>query len=86
MPHTRSAKKRMRKSREARLRNRSAKSAMKTAIKKVLAASSPEEAMEAFRMATSAIDRTAKKGIIHKNTAARYKSRLARIVQNLARA
>ncbi|HIE04893.1 MAG TPA: 30S ribosomal protein S20 [Candidatus Latescibacteria bacterium] len=86
MPHTRSAKKNMRKSHKARLRNRSAKSAMRTAIRKVLASSSPEEATEALRRATSVIDRTAKKGIIHKNTAARYKSRLARIVQNLVQA
>ncbi len=86
MPHTRSARKRMRTSREARLRNRSARSAMKTAIKKVLAASSREEALEALRRATSIIDRTASKGIIHRNTAARYKSRLARFVERMGMA
>ena len=36
-----------------------------------------DEAREAVRMATSALDRAAEKGIIHKNNAARRKSRLA---------
>ena len=86
MPHTRSAWKRMRTSREARLRNRSVRSAMKTAIKKVMTASSREEAAEALRRATSIIDRTASKGVIHRNAAARYKSRLAKLVERMAQA
>ncbi|HID11160.1 MAG TPA: 30S ribosomal protein S20 [Candidatus Latescibacteria bacterium] len=84
MSHTRSAWKRIRTSREARLRNRSVRSAMKTAIKKVMTASSREEATEALRRATSIIDRTASKGVIHRNAAARYKSRLAKLVERMA--
>jgi len=84
LSHTRSAWKRIRTSREARLRNRSVRSAMKTAIKKVMTASSREEATEALRRATSIIDRTASKGVIHRNAAARYKSRLAKLVERMA--
>jgi len=57
---------------------------MKTAIKKVMTASSREEATEALRRATSIIDRTASKGVIHRNAAARYKSRLAKLVERMA--
>jgi len=59
---------------------------MKTAIKKVMTASSREEAAEALRRATSIIDRTASKGVIHRNAAARYKSRLAKLVERMAQA
>ena len=59
-----------------RLRNRSAKSAMKTYVKKALAAEG-EAVEQAVNMAVKSIDKAAQRGIIHPNQAARRKSRLA---------
>jgi len=58
--------------------NKSKRSAMRTAIKKVLAAATPEEARSAIPDAMRAIDKCAKKNIIHDNAAARRKSQLAK--------
>lgn len=80
MPNTRSAAKRLRQTKGRTERNRSAKSRLRTSIKKVrlaLDAGNREAAMAAFRAAVSIIDKTASKGVIHSRTAARYKSRLA---------
>jgi small subunit ribosomal protein S20 len=73
MPNTPSAKKRLRQDAKKRLRNMAAKTRIKTETKKALTGG---EATTAF----SAIDRAAAKGIIHRNTAARKKSRLAKRV------
>jgi len=65
----------MRKSRAATVRNRAQRSTLRTALKKARAeASSPEEVLRAV----SLLDRAARKGLIHKNTAARYKSHMAK--------
>lgn len=88
MPITKSAQKQLRKSRERRLRNRRAKSSLKTAIKKVregLERHDREAAGKAMEMALPVIDKAAGKGFIHKNAAARYKSRLARQLHVLSR-
>lgn len=69
MPNTRSAKKRLRQDEKKRIRNQAAKTRIKTETKKALAGGDVATAL-------SAIDRAAAKGIIHKNTAARKKSRL----------
>lgn len=78
MANTRSALKNIRKSLKRRLRNKSAKSAMKTWIKKARLAiqTDPTTAWEKVKKAISVIDKTAERGIIHKNNAARRKSRL----------
>lgn len=81
MPNIKSVKKDVIKSRKNRLRNVAAKSAMKTFIKKARTAveSSSQDAAataEAVRQACKAIDKTTERGIIHKNQAARRKSRL----------
>jgi small subunit ribosomal protein S20 len=81
MAHSASAKKRIRQSEKARLRNKSYKSRMKTYIKKFLTSleqENKEAAVEAYKMAAKIIDRTASKGVIHKNAAARRKSRLSK--------
>ncbi|MDE2485369.1 MAG: 30S ribosomal protein S20 [candidate division NC10 bacterium] len=81
MPITKSAQKHMRQSQKRRLRNRAAKSTLKTVIKKVRAGIEERDrdaAEKAFMQAVPFIDRAAGKGFIHKNAAARYKSRLAR--------
>jgi small subunit ribosomal protein S20 len=70
----------VKKSRKNHLRNVSAKSAMKTFIKKAKATieggGTPEEIVSSVTQTVSVIDKTAQRGIIHKNAAARRKSRL----------
>ena len=74
MPNIASGEKNMRKSRAANLRNRAQRSTLRTALKKAQAASSAaSDKLAAVRL----LDRAARKGLIHRNTAARYKSRLA---------
>ncbi|MEW5762126.1 MAG: 30S ribosomal protein S20 [Bacillota bacterium] len=79
MPKTRSAKKRVEIIRKRTERNRRLKSALRTAVKRfeeTLAAGAREEAQQRLRRALVAIDKAVTKGILHKNTAARKKSRL----------
>ena len=63
-----------------RLRNKAARSEIKTRVKAAVSVSpgAPEEAAEALRIAVKRIDKAAAKGIIHKNQAANRKSRLMR--------
>ena len=75
MPNIASAKKNMRKSRAATVRNRAQRSALRTALKKARA---PEATAEDRLQATSLLDRAARKGLVHRNAAARKKSRLAK--------
>lgn len=75
MPNIASAKKNMRKSRAAAVRNRAQRSALRTALKKARAEGAAPEVATA---AVSLLDRAARKGLIHKNKAARHKSQLAR--------
>jgi small subunit ribosomal protein S20 len=80
MANTKQAKKRVRQSEERRVRNRSHRSSMRTAIKKVLtavSAGSVDEAQSVFRQTQGVIDSMVNKGIIHRNKAARHKSRLS---------
>jgi len=83
MPRTKSAIKRMRKEEKRRLRNKMIKSRMKTFIKRVIEAierKDPELVRQALVKAISEIDKAASKGVIHKNTASRKKSRLQKKV------
>ena len=75
MPNIASAKKNMRKSRAATVRNRAQRSALRTALKK---AQAPDATAEQKLTAASLLDRAARKGLIHKNNAARHKSQIAR--------
>ena len=77
MPNIASAKKNMRKSRAATVRNRAQRSALRTALKK---AQAPDATAENRTAATQLLDRAARKGLIHANTAARHKSRLSKAV------
>ena len=77
MPLHRSAKKRMRQNDKRRLRNRMVKTRLKSLRKKVTASESSEEASQLLREAYKLYDRAADRGVIHKNKAAREKSRLA---------
>jgi small subunit ribosomal protein S20 len=77
MPNNAAARKRMRQEQKRRLHNRSVKSLVKTQITKArTAVALDENAEEAVRAAMSELDRAAKKGVIHRNNAARRKSRL----------
>ena len=75
MPNIASAKKNMRKTRAATVRNRAQRSALRTALKK---ASAPGASAETKLLAVKLLDRSARKGLIHRNAAARQKSRLAK--------
>ena len=75
MPRIDSAKKNMRKSRAANIRNRAQRATLRTALKTAHAGdATPEQRTNA----TSLLDRAARKGLIHKNAAARHKSRMAK--------
>ena len=75
MPRIDSAKKNMRKSRAANIRNRAQRATLRTALKMAKAGTAtPEQQADAV----SLLDRAARKGLIHKNTAARHKSRMAK--------
>ena len=78
--------KRNRQNEKRRLRNRTVRSEISTRTKAALAAAEyddGEEAAETLRAAVQRIDKAAAKGVIHKNTAARRKSRLTREIQRL---
>ena len=57
-------------------RNKAVKSELKTRVKTAINAADTEQADEALRMAVKRLDMAAAKGVIHKNQAARRKSRL----------
>ena len=87
MANIKSAKKRILVAKTRNERTKSEKSAVKTAIKKVeaaVAANDKAAAEAALLSATSIIDKAAKKGVYHKNNAARKVSRLSKAVNTLA--
>jgi len=80
------AKKRARQAEDSRQRNASQRSAMRTSVKalqKAIDDGNKEQATAAYQAAVPALDRMARKGIIHKNAAARSKSRLNAAVRAL---
>ncbi len=82
-----SAAKRHRQSLKRRLTNRTAKSEVRTTIKSFTAAVSSEdkdEAAKAYKLVVKKMDTAAGKGIYHKNTVARKKSRLAKMLNRLS--
>jgi small subunit ribosomal protein S20 len=84
MPNTKSAKKRHRQSLERRARNRAAKSTLKTLVKKVRSAVKDGDApaaAEALKAVQTRLDKAAANKVIHKNAAARVKSRLSAAVK-----
>ena len=86
MANHKSALKKMRQDEVRRLRNKAYKTRVKNVVKTVEAAvneQNKEAAEKALYDAVSVIDRVASKGVIHKNTAARKKSRLAKRVNAL---
>jgi small subunit ribosomal protein S20 len=89
LANTKSAIKHIRQSEKRRIQNRAVKSAARTYVKRARAAaqSAPAEAMPQIVEAIRALDRAAQKGVIHRNNAARRKSRLVKLLrQHEARA
>ena len=87
MPNIKSAKKRVLISKAENERNKAAKSALKTVVKKfdaAVAAGDKEQADGAFKAAVKSVDKAVKKGILHKNTAARKKSSMTLKLNKLA--
>jgi len=85
--NTKSAAKRARQSERRRQHNVALRSRMRTAIKKTtkaLAAGDATQADTAYRVATSAVDTMTSKGLVHRNKAARHKSRLNKALKGLA--
>ena len=79
--------KQLRKDRKRRKRNQAAISELRTLTKQVvvlLRAQKRDEASTLLRKVSSVYDRAARKGVIHRNTAARYKSRLTKRIKTAA--
>lgn len=86
MAHSLSAKKRVRQNTKRRMINRTRKSQVKTQIKhfeNTLSAGDVNSAAEQFRVVVKKIDKVAAKSTMHKRTAARKKSRLAKKLNQL---
>ncbi|MBL1263310.1 30S ribosomal protein S20 [Candidatus Methylomicrobium oryzae] len=87
MANTAQAKKRAKQAEKSRVRNAGQRSNLRTFIKKVIAAinaGDKEKAQAAYNTAVPVIDSAVNKGLIHKNKAARSKSRLNAKVRALA--
>ncbi|HEX9708197.1 MAG TPA: 30S ribosomal protein S20 [Steroidobacteraceae bacterium] len=86
MANTKSAEKRAREAIASRARNVAHRSKVRSAVRKVvesIRAGKKQEAASALKDASPVIDAMARKGIIHKNKAARHKSRLASQIKAL---
>ena len=87
MANTRSAEKRNRQTQKRRARNQGVRTRVKSAVKKVretLERGELAAAQEAFKVAARAIDKASSKGVVHRNTASRKISRLAKAVAKTA--
>ena len=87
MPNIKSAEKRVQIAKVRELKNKSARSFMKTNIKKfdeAVAGGNREEADSAYRVAVKTVDQSVKKGILHKNNAAHKKSQLTLKLNEMA--
>ena len=84
MPNIKSAKKRIKVIATKTVQNKALKSALKTYIKKAYIAvdTNADDKAEAVRLAVKKIDQAVAKGLLHKNTAARAKSSLAKRLNN----
>ena len=83
MPHTRSAKKHVRKTEKRRLHNRAVKKTIKKQLKSFAEATegSVEQLRKEYQLAAKKLDKAAAKRVIHPNLAARKKSQLARALR-----
>ncbi|MBX3292513.1 MAG: 30S ribosomal protein S20 [Acidobacteria bacterium] len=87
MANHKSAEKRVRQNEKRNLINRSNRSRLRTAIKKLrstIASHDKSASVELLNPTVALIDKAVNKGVLHKNTAARYKSRLTKHVNEMA--
>ncbi|MDP8229229.1 MAG: 30S ribosomal protein S20 [Candidatus Electryoneaceae bacterium] len=80
MAHHKSTRKRIKTNRKANIRNRQFRASMRTALRRVRESESNDDRLTNLHQACAILDRLATKKIIHRNTAARRKSRLHRFV------
>lgn len=83
MPTTQSAEKRLRQSKKREERNKSVRSRIRTKTNRLREAGSVEEAEELLQELYAELDRAAGKNVMHPNKAARKKSQLAKVVDEL---
>ena len=86
MANTSQARKRVRQANKARVRNASQKSEFRSSVKKVLKSISEknkDQSSQDYKKAVSVMDKLVTKGLLHKNKAARHKSRLNKQLKNL---
>ena len=83
MANHKSAKKAIRSSAKKRLQNRYQHVTTRNMVKKLRTTTDHAMAVELFKTVSSALDKLAKRNIIHKNKASNYKSKLARLVNSL---
>jgi small subunit ribosomal protein S20 len=81
VPRIKSAKKRMRQTKSRTARNKAQRSQLRNAVKKVRLAAGTPDATPALAAAEKLLDRAARKRLVHPNTAARQKSRLAKATE-----
>jgi small subunit ribosomal protein S20 len=86
MANIKSQIKRIKTSEAARVRNKSVKSSVKTAIRKfreAAAAGDKDKAIEQLQIASRSLDKAASKGVLHSNQAANKKSAMAKVANSL---
>lgn len=86
MPNTSSSKKRLRQNEKHRIRNRASKSNMRSQIRRfreAVKAGDSEGAQTEFRLVQQKLDQAAGDSLIHKNAAARTKSRLVKLLKSV---
>ncbi|MFT5287263.1 MAG: small subunit ribosomal protein S20 [Planctomycetota bacterium] len=81
MPNSKQSAKRLLQSEKRNITNKMARTAMRSAMKKVTEAESKEAAAAALPMAMKKIDKAAKKNVVHANAAARLKGQVSRAAQ-----
>jgi len=84
LAHHKSAKKRIKTNEKARLRNRIIKKSIRTVTKKLIKTSNKEEATMLVKKLYGMLDTAKKKGVLHRNTVDRKKSKVARYLNNLS--
>jgi small subunit ribosomal protein S20 len=84
LANIKSQKKRNITNEKARVANKAVRSELKTRTKAAVAAAGTESATDALKLAVKKLDKAATKGVIHKNAAARRKSRLMKRVNGAA--
>ena len=82
MPKLKSSKKRLKQEMVRQKRNSVVKSTMRSAIKKLCGNTDADDTPDLLKHACSKLDKAAKRGIIHKRTAARQKSRLMKVTHH----